>query len=252
MKFSHLFTGLMIASLFFSCKSDDNDGTGSLTITFDNKVGASDLVLNTGSYTNGSNEAYEVTTLKYIISNIVLTDTDGNTFEYPKEDSYFLINEANAGSQSITLTNVKADRYTSIKFGFGVDQSNYPLNGMQNFVPTAEEEDMLWSWSAGYQFIKFEGNYTPQGGTEGTFIMHVGSHGTNLDNYKEITLSLPSEARVSSSSTPTLSIEADIAKVLDGTHTISIENKDEIQVDPVNAPLIATNVTGMFTVTNVQ
>ena len=84
--------------------------------------------LNTQTYSKNGGETFKVDELKYIISNIVLTDTDGNQFVYPQADSYFLINEE-ALSKNIRLDSIDANTYTSITFGFGVDQSNYPLMG---------------------------------------------------------------------------------------------------------------------------
>ena len=111
---------------------------------------------------------------------------------YPQDQSYFLINEAEPSSQNIQLEGIEAGDYTTVTFGFGVDPTKYPIeSGTLNFIPTAEEGGMLWTWSAGYKFIKLEGDYTTQNATEeASFIVHVGSHGANLDNYKEVTVPL--------------------------------------------------------------
>ena len=95
--------------------------------------------MNTVTYTNGSGETYEVSELNYIISNIVFIDAGGNEFVYPEADSYFVVNEADAASKNLLLTNVDGSSYTQVRFGIGVDQSNYPLNGVNNFIPRAEE-----------------------------------------------------------------------------------------------------------------
>ncbi|WP_378180017.1 MbnP family protein [Aquimarina sp. SS2-1] len=229
-----------------SCKNDDAPTFGTLEINFTNKVGTDLIGLNTASYTNQSNESYTITELKYIISNIVLIKENGEEFIYPVEDSYFLINEEIPSSKRITLNNIDTGVYNKIKFGFGVDQSNYPLNGVANFIPTAEENGMLWSWSAGYKFLKFEGSFTPQGGTSEDFLLHIGSHGTALDNYKEITLDLPNSLSFEDQASSDLSIDADIAKIFDSVSTYSLEQKSDVQVDPVNAPILAENVSAMF------
>ncbi|MFD0863393.1 MbnP family protein [Sungkyunkwania multivorans] len=236
---------VILSFVSLSCNNDDSSGSGSVTLEFNNTVGIQPLSLNIGAYVNGSDETYTISELKYILSDVVLVKENGGEFVYPKAASYFLVNEEDSNSKSFTLENVPAGNYTAIKFGFGVDQSNYPLNGIANFVPKAEEAGMLWSWSAGYKFIKFEGSYTPEGGTQDTFLYHVGSHGATLDNYKTITLDL-SSANVSDGGNTTIGIEVDISKIFDGTHTMSLANKDDIQVDPVNAPLIAENITTMF------
>ena len=111
---------------------------------------------------------------------------------------------------------------------------------------------MLWTWSAGYKFIKLEGDYIAEGGTdEEPFIIHVGSHGANLDNYREITVPLGDDIantdfNIAEGLNASQTINFDVSRIFDGSNTIRIENKPDIQVDPVNAPLITTNISTAF------
>lgn len=237
---------LFIAS---SCKDDSNAiETSALEITFDNRISTNqDLMLGTTVYVNQNNESVVTNELKYIISNIALIQDDGTIFEYPKNDSYFVINEEDPSSLTLSLTGIPVGNYTQISFGIGVDQSKYPLDGgVMNFIPTAEEAGMLWNWAAGYKFIKFEGTYTPQGGTEAPFVIHVGSHGQNLDNYKFVTLPLANTMTITTGNTASVSVEAYIQNIIDATNQIKFEDTNDIQVDPVNAPRIATNLETSF------
>lgn len=242
---------MLVFLAIISCKDDDTTPTGTVTMDFSNKIGTDAIILNTGTYTNHSNEVYTISELKYIISNIVLVKANGEEFTYPVADSYFLVNEEVEGSKKITLNDIDAGDYTKIKIGFGVDQSKYPLNEVANFIPTAEESGMLWSWSAGYKFLKYEGSYTPQGGETADYILHIGSHGTALDNYKVITLDLPTELTVGVDTSSKILIEADIAKIFDSSNTHSLEVKSDVQVDNEIAPKIAENVSTMFNATTV-
>jgi len=120
---------LVLAFLaIISCKDDDNTvidtspKVGSVTMDFSNKIGTDAIVLNTGTYTNQSNEEYTIAELKYIVSNIVLVKANGEEFTYPVADSYFVVNEEVAESKKITLNDIDAAGYTKIKIGFGVDQ----------------------------------------------------------------------------------------------------------------------------------
>jgi hypothetical protein len=236
---------ILALSLFLACSSDDAE-VGSLKINFQNFVGDENLQLNTQTYTKNGGETISIDQLRYIISNIVLIDNNGNEFVYPQEDSYFLINEEVAESQSITLQNINANNYTSIRFGVGVDQSNYPLNGVDNFVPTAEDNQMMWSWSAGYIFMRIEGSYTSAQTDDGTYRLHIGSHGVNLDNYKEVDLNFMQPLALSDGQTPEVNINFDVLKLFSGPNEMLLEDKDDIQVDPVNAPKIAENYTQAF------
>lgn len=241
------------ATLLTACNNNDEPGSivqdpGSLNLTFENVVIGTSISMNPTSYTNSSNETYTISELKYIISNITLIKSDNTEYIYPVEDSYFLINED--GSKIASLSDIPADTYKGIKFGFGVDPTKYPIeSGTLNFIPLAEEAGMLWSWSAGYKFLKFEGNYSSATDptNETPFRYHVGSHGANLDNYKEITLTL-NEFQISSENTASKTIQFDIAKIFDAIHTLSLEEKDDIQVDPVNAPKIAENISTAFSI----
>ena len=239
-----------------ACKEDESQtpNPGTLNLTFENVI--NDTALNLGdNYSNNSLESYTINELKYIISNITLTRKDGSLLIYPPDQSYFVINEADPNAQSIQLNNIEAGEYTALSFGFGVDPTKYPIeSGTLNFIPTAEEAGMLWTWSAGYKFIKLEGDFTPQTASEAApFIVHVGSHGANLDNYKEITVPLRGDIAntnltIAEDLNATQTIHFDVSKVFDGLNTISIENKPDIQVDPVNAPKIATNISTAFLV----
>ena len=242
---------IFITLLALSCKNDDNSvATGSINISFDNRVSAStDLILGETTFITTNNETIKTSKLKYIISNISLTQDNGTVFTYPEEASYFVVNEGNTNSSQLNLTGIPAGNYTKLSFGLGVDQSKYPLNGMLDFIPTADEEGMLWNWAAGYKFIVFEGTYEPQGSLQEPFIIHVGSHGTTLDNYKVVTLPLTNAVSVSGSNTPTIQIQAMIPTILNGgTHQIKLADGSDIQINPEKSPKVAENAQSMFQV----
>lgn len=243
---------LGIASLLLACNNDESNNTpadpGSLNLVFENTVDGTPLTMDAITYTNSSNESYGVNELKYIISNITLIKNDNTEFIYPVADSYFLINEE--GSKTASLVDVPADTYKAIKFGIGVDPTKYPIeSGTLNFIPLAEEAGMLWTWSAGYKFLKFEGTFSNAATPDDTtpFLYHVGSHGATLDNYKEVTIPI-SELQVASNSAASKTIQFDVAKIFDSVYTLSLENKNEIMVDPENAPKIAENTSTAFSI----
>lgn len=240
----HLTIAIFLAFIIMSCNNDDEVGT--IQLEFKNVVGDTRLDLNSTTYDKNGNESFNINELKYIISNVVLIDDTGNEFVYPQANSYFLINEEFQSSKSISLMNVDANRYTSIRLGFGIDQSKYPLNGVNNFVPTAEENGMLWAWAAGYIFLKMEGTYSSSTETDKDFKFHVGSHGTSLDNYKEITLDFLQPLAVSDAETPQVNIELDVLKIFESDYALVLSDKDDIQIDPENAPKIAQNMVKSF------
>lgn len=249
---------LAISALFISCSKDDHNASnkpGMAKIEFDNSVHEDDLLLENSFYSKDNNEQFSVSELKYIISNIVLINDQGVEFVYPKDDSYFIINEKNDASLELNLDAIPAGTYTNIKFGLGVDQDKYlqGATGQGDLIVEAEKEEMLWAWQAGYRFLKLEGNYkVGSSSTETFYKYHIGSHGSTLDNYKEITLSLPVPAFVANDKLPTIHIVADIAKIFDETHHMVIDENPQIMVNQDLSPKVAENASNMFKVHHVH
>jgi len=262
MKFIKITFALVLCAVITSCSTTDNpenlDGqTGDIVIKFDNGVGDQDFIFG-ASYNKQNNESFKLETLKYIVSNIRFKDNEGNTFMYPSEKNVFIISEANAnaaGEILVTLNDVDAANYTEVTFGIGIDQDRFALgaNGQGDFLTHAESEGMLWSWATGYKFIKFDGAYSTQTATDEGLSLHMGSVGTSLDNYKETTLSLPNDVLVREDKTPEIHIKADILLAFDGVTSVNFaDGYDQVHVDALETPIIATNVASMFSVHHVH
>lgn len=253
---------LALSATFTACSNDDNEaisGTGSLGLEFDNSFNGNDLILDTQANTTASNEVLKITSIKYIISNIVLTKEDGTTFTYPKSESYFIVDEANADSHVLDLKNVPAANYTKVTFGIGVDKAQWDLGitGQGNFYATAQDAKMMWNWSAGYKFVAFEGTFTsPTVTTALPFMVHTGQTGTDY-NYTTVTLDLPTNALVRTTITPDVHIITDLSKILNSTNTIKLSDNNATGTGAMimggtNLPLITANVATMFTVDHVH
>lgn len=250
-----------ITGLFFSsCSSDDNGGEstltgkGNITLTFDNGYAGNDLILGTPNPANANGEQLTITRFSYIVSNFGFTSTDGETYTYPKDESYFIINQE-AEIEDVALSAIPAGEYTAVTFGVGVDAEKYNqgAEGQGDFLTLAEESDMMWSWLAGYKFLNFEGSFTSATVTEATdFKIHMGSHGSSLDNYKEVTLNLPTHLLVSEDMESNIHLKIDANVILNGQYNISLSDKAVIMVDEEKSPQIATNTSGMFTVDHVH
>lgn len=225
MKIKTIKSVLVVAflTILASCSSDDDNaaiidagGVSDAELYFDNGV-AGDAFFLGGIYTNSNNETLTVNRLNYIISNVVLIDTDGNEFVYPKEESYFVISEE-ADMHTVYLHDIPVGNYAKVKFGIGVDEQRY-LQGetaQQSFWDLAAEHNLTWTWSTGYRFINFEGTFTsPLVDGDKIFQMHQGSN-SSIDNYREVTLNLPTTARVRENENPSIHIKTDISLLLDG------------------------------------
>lgn len=253
-----LSTALLLAAFVSSCSSDDDamelTGSGMVKIEFDNSVAGDDLLLGTSSYTNSQGETLTIDRLNYIVGNFRLTDENGTVFTYPKDEGYFIVSEE-TGNTEVVLMDVPAGSYTSLTFGVGVDQEKYlqGAEGQGNLLTEAESTDMMWSWQAGYKFLNFEGTFTSETVTNATdFKIHMGSHGSSLDNYKETTLDLGTEALVSDDMNPIIHLIVDAGNILDGENKISLTEQAVIMVSEEKSPKIAVNTSKMFAVDHVH
>lgn len=260
MKITKIAFALLLCVSIISCSSDDENlegQTGPLILKFDNGVGDQDFILET-TYNKSNSESYKLTTLKYIISNIRVKDSDGNTFTYPIENNVFIVDEAkgnNAGEIFITLNEVDAADYTEVTFGIGIDQQRYALgaDGQGDFLAEAQEAGMMWSWATGYRFMRFDGTYSSATETDSALNVHMGSVGTSLDNYREVTLTLPNTVKVREDAQPEIHIEADISKVFDGETSVNFsDGYNQVHTNATTTPVIANNLKGIFEVHHVH
>ncbi len=228
--FRNTIIATLLSGFLISCSSDDDnqesiEGTfGDVELYFDNGFNGDALVLGS-SYTNSNNETVTINRFNYIISNVVLYKEDGTAYVYPKEDSYFVVSEEGE-INTVHLENIPAGDYTKVKFGLGVDEQRY-LEGetaQQEFWDYASEYFLTWTWSTGYRFINYEGTFTSPNNSDALgFQVHQGSNSAT-DNYVEVTLDLPSSARVRSGELPNIHLITDANKILDGTNKIVLFN----------------------------
>lgn len=266
---SLLFIGITLFTLS-SCRNSDSTETedttpGNLQIKFENGFNnLGDIVLGQTAQTSSNKQKHNFTTLKYIVSNIVLIDESGKEFKYnynnPDKGAFIVDQaEAKAGIVYIDLADIPRNNYKKIRFGLGINQSAYLLgqDGQGIFWQKAKTAGMAWSWAAGYIFTKLEGNYgsaTP----DTKFMNHCGNMGNTSANntadlYREITLDLPMTARVTKSIKPSVHILADLNQYLSGQTSLSL-NKDNEMAMGSNQHLVnvTNNLTKMFRVDHVH
>lgn len=260
--FKNTLAVLALTTFFVSCSNDDSspadEGTkGDAEIFFDNGVAGDALIIG-NTYTNSNGESLTINRLNYIISNIVLIKEDGTEFVYSKEESYFVINHANE-LQTVHLEAIPAGDYKKVRFGLGVDQQRY-LQGeaaQQDFWDLATANDLALNWATGYRFINFEGTFTANGSEAKDFHVYQGSNSA-IDNYREVTLDLPTTARVREGEAPSIHIKVDANVILDGINKIKLG--DNITDGSTSATIsegenlikIAQNTLNMFRVDHVH
>lgn len=251
-----LFLAIACSVTLLSCKKDDvpeynPNVKAPLTVEFDNIVGAADLQLVTGSYTNGTGETFTVSKFKYYISNIVLTKTDGSIYTVPQNESYFLVDESDIDSHEAALS-VPEGEYKTLAFTIGVDSLRSTMDiSLRTGVldPTLDGGDMYWSWNSGYIFLKFEGNSTAS--AMGDFAYHIGGFGgyssSTINNIKNVTLDLTARGvpKVKTGKETNIHLFADLLKLFDGSTNLSIAANPMVMFNPYSVN-IASNYAGMF------
>lgn len=257
-----------ISTLFLSCSKDEDDsevisGEGNITFKFENGFGnLGDIVLNSTTQTSSNNQKHQFSTLKYIISNVVLIKEDGTEVKYHYNDpdkGAFIIDQSEAvgGICSINLQALPAGDYKKVRFGLGISNDSYILgqSGQATFWSAAQSKGMTWSWAAGYINIKLEGKY---GVTtlDGVITHHVGkkmSIATNPEIYREITVTMPSIAKIRTNITPSVHFMVDFNKYLSGTTPILIDASNQTNMSGTGvAVTIADNLTQSFMIEHVH
>lgn len=189
---------------------------------------------------------------------------DGSVFTVPQDSSYFLIREANSGSQKLTIRNVLTGDYTGIEFTVGVDSLRSVMDPSEpgrkgildkDMGPT-NEEAMYWDWNPGYIFLKLEGSSDSATTANGKYYYHIGGFGgrteKTINNLKTIKLNFPGQkAIVTTSIVSNVLMQADILKIFNGPTQLSIKTASGVMFSDTSK-YIADNYAGMFSVKEIK
>jgi hypothetical protein len=261
------FTLITLASCSNNDAEDSSDPTtsGKLQLKFENGFNnLGDIVLNQTTQTSSQGQKHQFSALKYMISNISLIDENGNEFKYNENNpdkGAFIVDQADAvaGIIYLNLNEIPKNNYKKIKFGIGLSQNAYLLgqDGQAEFWNKAKQKGMTWSWAAGYVFVKLEGKYgTSAPNTE--FMNHTGNMGNVMANntpdlYREITLTLPTTARVTNQITPSIHILADLNQYLSGDTPLTLTATNDMMMGSSQHLVnVTNNITKMFKVDHVH
>lgn len=269
-KFLSLFFIAITLLTVSSCRNNDDEDVqdttpGNLQVKFENGFNnLGGIVLNQTTQTSSNGQKHQFSTLKYVISNITLIDENGGEFKYHYNDpdkGAFIVDQAEAvaGINYLNLREIPKNNYKKIRIGLGISQTAYLIgqDGQGVFWQKAKTAGMAWSWAAGYIFTKLEGKYGTSSPTT-EFMNHCGNMGNvtannTADLYREITLDLPTTARVTKDVTPSIHILADLNQYLSGQTALSLDNTNNMAMGS-NQHLVnvTNNLTKMFKVDHVH
>ena len=185
MRVLKLFLILFCASVI-SCSDDDTTPTeGSLSLQFNHNWNEVPIDFNELKYTNNFGQNMSITKLRYLISNIVLHNTDRTL---RKIEDYILV-DLNNEHVTLIIPNIPFQNYHGISFTFGFNEAD----NIDGAYPDLNSES--WNWptmlGGGYHFMQLEGKYDSSG-VEKPYTYHMGtariSTGVFEQNYFEVIL----------------------------------------------------------------
>lgn len=241
-----ILASLCLGLLFTSCKKDQETEststtptapTGTVKLEMEHLFGEAAFALNT-DYTTNAGETLNFSNLRYYVSNIQFTKSDGTVWTQP--ESYYLVDLNSEEGNMLEISGVPAGTYTGIQLMIGVD-SLRNVSGAQSGA-LAVSNNMFWSWNTGYIFAKIEG--TSAQSSTGDFSYHLG--GFSGSNKAQRTGSFafdPYTCNVSPSATPQIHLTLDVKQIFDNTdHPLSVATLNTVHMPGTDASMIATNL----------
>jgi len=151
---------------------------GTVTLDFENTVSGSPIQLNQMIYTNPRGTLYSISMLRYVVSDVTLHGTGGQTYGM---DGIHYRSETNPATRTLVLDGVPKGTYNEISFTFGLDESKNVKDKYLN-APNEFHTEMEWPAAMGgdkglgYHYMRLEGNFedTPGGATVG-YTTHTGA-----------------------------------------------------------------------------
>ena len=211
-----LLSALVLGLGLISCKKETTEPeveeSAKVKIMLEHQFNGEPLDFET-DYINANGDTIILSELKYFLSNLVLMDNDGN--EQAVEESYYLVElGADNNINNIEINGLKEGSYTSFKLGLGVDSvANHSTADAKGDLDPNGADQMIWSWSTGYKFVRCEGDFKGADST-GSFVFHIGKD----ENYKTFHFGAASHTG------------HEVRQTSDGNLAISLENDKTTEI----------------------
>ncbi len=177
-----IFVILVAFLLFTSCKKDEKEVTPTPTNTtqtldfhWHTNVDTLDVAYGV-EFRTASGRKFNISDLRYYVSNFVLIKKDGTS--YPIPETVFLINPNN---RDYSLGKVPVGEYKGFTFQFGIDSARNhmdPTTYSASNPLSIQSPNIHWDWNPGYIFLKLEGKVDTTAAANGTanfdYFYHVG------------------------------------------------------------------------------
>lgn len=165
---------LFVLAFFTSCMNEKGDisNTVMLNLAVNHKVDGQALQYNMYNYTNAAGNNYEVTALRYYLSNFVFRNSDGTMYTDP---GIYYIDANDASTTTLHIPELPYGSYTGVSFNVGLSAAQNITGGLPNINVN---NNMEWPdvMGGGYHFMKFEGHFTNNSGQADGFAIHLGTN----------------------------------------------------------------------------
>jgi len=176
---------LLISSLVLltACPPKEQMQADHINLHFSHKVDTLTLIKDSLLYTNEAGQLYSIKNLHYLISDIKLTDEDGNTLQELVSEHF--VSSDDESTYSLNLSDILlSGEYDNIEFTLGINSTRNISNLLVN---ETYHTQMFWPdmMGGGYHYMKLEGAFD----NDSTFYnIHTGA---SMGNDYSITKSFP-------------------------------------------------------------
>lgn len=237
-----------VLTIFYACKDKDDDKEPNPVIPGNplpgvvkveiEPVAGTDPLQYSKYYKNAVGDSFNVSLLKYYVSNIKLEKEDGSYYIQP--ESYFLVNHNN-GTYELSIPNVPAGKYKGVQLIMGIDSTRHVSGAQTGALDPAN--DMFWTWSSGYIQFKIEGQVK---NPTASFIYHIGGFQGINKTQKDAYFSFGSDRLQVNNNTTKIHLAADVLKIFDTPTSWEIRNLPNISSAGANARNFANQYADML------
>lgn len=217
--------------------------TSEVIIQFQNMANNRPIGLRDSVYTNSFGEPYQVTKLKYYISNIQLVGSGNDA----RVQNVFLVDEEIKDSIRFTSP---VGTYQKLVFTLGLDSALNNSGAQDGLLDPLK--GMFWTWNSGYVYFKLEG-FSPASKADLQRIEHhIGGYtGVNKAS-RQIEIDLPEALIIRPEDRRTIEVLMDLDRYWKGKNDITIASNPLIMVPGALAVKSAENFEGLFSIINVK
>lgn len=238
---------VFLVSALVSCEEEEVKPAEqrSIRFLFSHYVGSQPLTLrddNTLRYTNAMGNNYNVKSLRYFISKIIIYNEANEPFDV---NMYQLVKvgENSVDPVNFELKNIPNGRYTRMSFVFGVDSArNFSPFGLEN---NEGNNSMEWPFplGGGYHFMMLEGVYRNNNGVLAGYAIHLGK------NYNQVQQSFPIDVQIEGTKSYDVQIAMNVDQWFDGENKVDLNNGfGYIMEDDAKQLLFKQNAERVFSV----